>query len=213
MFEAIADCAGNDRFAGHAPEFAFEPRFKSIDERITLCLTFSTGFRARPLPVALIALWNCGLMQMVPLDCSIRMIFCAVAAKIAVGGSGIARDSREATQPSAAYQQSAESLPLRNRGLGPLAMAVLLFPLAGRTAAPGRARASIGRAQSFAARGLAQMAAPQGKGEGAMLRSGAEMLNSESVAGMRLGSRRPILVQADSTHGEIGAIQMPGLTW
>ena len=141
------------------------------------------------------------------------MIFCAVAAKIAVGGSGIARDSREATQPSAAYQQSAESLPLRNRGLGPLAMAVLLFPLAGRTAAPGRARASIGRAQSFAARGLAQMAAPQGKGEGAMLRSGAEMLNSESVAGMRLGSRRPILVQADSTHGEIGAIQMPGLTW
>ncbi|MEA3070309.1 MAG: hypothetical protein QOF94_1858 [Acidobacteriaceae bacterium] len=26
---------------------------------------FSTGFRARPLPVALIALWNCGLMQMV----------------------------------------------------------------------------------------------------------------------------------------------------
>jgi hypothetical protein len=25
--EAIADCAGNDRFAGHAPEFAFEPRF------------------------------------------------------------------------------------------------------------------------------------------------------------------------------------------
>jgi hypothetical protein len=38
-----------------------------------------------------------------------------------------------------------------------------------------------------------------------MLRSGAEMLNSESVAGMRLGSRRPILVQADSIHVGGGA--------
>ena len=45
MFEAIADCAGNDRFAGHAPEFAFEPRFKSIDERLTLCLTHCHALR------------------------------------------------------------------------------------------------------------------------------------------------------------------------
>ena len=45
MFEAIANCAGNDRFAGHAPEFAFKPRFKSIDKRLTLCLTHRNAFR------------------------------------------------------------------------------------------------------------------------------------------------------------------------
>jgi hypothetical protein len=33
------------------------------------------------------------------------------------------------------FQQSAEFLPLRNRGLGPLAVAVLPVPLAGRPAA------------------------------------------------------------------------------
>jgi hypothetical protein len=44
-------------------------------------------------------------------------------------------------------------------------------------------RAGIGRAQSSAATGLAQMAAPQGNGEGAMLRSGAEILNSDVKTG------------------------------
>jgi hypothetical protein len=50
VLEAIADCAGNDRFAGDAREFAFEPSFKSIDERLTLWFLNSIYARARQRP-------------------------------------------------------------------------------------------------------------------------------------------------------------------